>query len=74
MEINLQNREKKSHFGFVQGKEIVVQDFRNLIKKVCINAFAIENAINIGAVEVQFLGEPRYRMFRLVEYSLYFLS
>jgi len=58
VEFFLQNRENKSHFWIINLKEIVVQDFRNFKKEICVNAFAIENAVNICAVKIQFLGKP----------------
>jgi hypothetical protein len=59
VEIFLYNRENKSHLGLVNRKEIVVQYFRYLKKEVCVNAFAVEDAVNVGAVKIQFLGKPR---------------
>jgi hypothetical protein len=45
--------------GLVNREEIVVQYFRNLKKEVSVNAFAVEDAVNVGAVKIQFLGKPR---------------
>lgn len=59
---------------FVQGKKIVAEYLRNLIEEICINAFALEDAVYVRGVAVQFLGEPSFRSFRLDEYVLYFVS
>jgi hypothetical protein len=49
-----------AYFFCVVEKEVVAKDNADVLQQLGVNAFLLENLVDVGAVTMQLTGKPRY--------------